>query len=161
MKYLLLFILIGLLFSCNNQDKEYQKLQSKIELLQTQLNDTYKPGFGDLMTSIQNHHAKLWFAGINDNWELASFEIHEINEALTSIKKYQADRTETKKIKMITPGIQIVEKAIEKQDLTNFKESYIQLTQTCNACHQQTNFSYNIVKVPESQTFSNQEFKIK
>ena len=32
------------------------------------------------MGGIQTHHAKLWFAGINDNWKLAQYEIDEFKE---------------------------------------------------------------------------------
>ncbi len=34
----------------------------------------YQPGMGELMTTIQLHHAKLWFAGKNANWALAAYD---------------------------------------------------------------------------------------
>ncbi|MGH2563654.1 MAG: hypothetical protein ACRDE5_04015, partial [Ginsengibacter sp.] len=40
----------------------------------------YAPGLGEIMGGIQMHHAKLWYAGINDNWELAQYEIDELKE---------------------------------------------------------------------------------
>ena len=39
------------------------------------------------MTYIQIHHSKLWFAGKNQNWELAKFELDEISETIEAIKK--------------------------------------------------------------------------
>jgi hypothetical protein len=44
------------------------------------------------MSSIQVHHAKLWFAGQNQNWELADFEMHEIAGIDDAIKEYQSER---------------------------------------------------------------------
>ena len=74
MKYLAL-ILIFFLFSCNQNTlntKEVKtniKLQKRIEVLESQLSNMYKPGFGEMMSSIQAHHSKLWFAGKNKNWQ--------------------------------------------------------------------------------------------
>ncbi|MBO9531092.1 MAG: hypothetical protein J7514_15265, partial [Acinetobacter oleivorans] len=70
-------------------------MQNRIDSLQSQLEHSYKPGFGDFMGRIQVHHNKLWFAGQNQNWKLADFEIHEISEAVSDIQKYQAHRKES------------------------------------------------------------------
>ncbi len=42
--------------------------------------EPYAPGLGEIMGGIQTHHAKLWYAGINDNWKLAQYEIDELKE---------------------------------------------------------------------------------
>jgi len=42
-------------------------LQRKVDSLQIAVNNVYKPGFGEFMLQIQVHHAKLWFAGKNEN----------------------------------------------------------------------------------------------
>lgn len=110
------------------------------------------------MSSIQNHHAKLWFAAQSNNWKLADFEVHEINEALEAIEKFQPNREETKHIQMIYPAISTLKKSIEQGDLELFNESFTQVTAMCNTCHQKTNFEFNVVKIPEVQQFSNQSF---
>lgn len=81
-------------FSCNPSASNILALQKKIDSLQSQIENTYKPGLGEFMSEIQVHHAKLWFAGKNGKWELANFEIGEIQEALDDIPKYCADRPE-------------------------------------------------------------------
>jgi len=35
----------------------------------------YVPGLGELMAGQQVRHAKLWFAGENENWRLAAYEV--------------------------------------------------------------------------------------
>lgn len=77
------------------------ELQNQIDNLKRELSETYKPGFGEFMGAIQIHHAKLWFAGTNENWKLAEFEIKEIRENLEGIQKYFSDRKESKSIGMI------------------------------------------------------------
>src|SRR5438128_1393337 len=95
MKTGILFISISILaIACNDQQKTMQSLQSKIDSLQQQLSKSYKPGLGEFMSSIQVHHEKLWFAGMNENWQLADFEINEIKEAIEDIQTYCTDRPE-------------------------------------------------------------------
>ncbi|MEO6833090.1 MAG: hypothetical protein ABI378_11270, partial [Chitinophagaceae bacterium] len=80
MKLTFLILLSFGLFACNQQNNQTQGLQNQIDSLNKKLADTYKPGFGEFMSGIQVHHNKLWFAGKNQNWALADFEIHEILE---------------------------------------------------------------------------------
>lgn len=44
--------------------------------------EPYQPGLGEFMTATQLRHAKLWFAGEQNNWDLAAYEIDEIKEGL-------------------------------------------------------------------------------
>ncbi len=148
-----------LTISCKQSGNSNAALQSRIDSLEKKLAATYKPGFGEFMSSIQIHHAKLWFAGKNKNWELADFEMHEIAETIDAIKEYQTEREESKKVDMIKPSLDAVNDAIQKKDSALFNSSYLLLTSTCNNCHKAVNFGFNVVKVPETPPFSNQAFK--
>ena len=160
MKFLLAILFcISLLFSCTQQEKENTQLENKIRQLQTQLDNTYKPGFGEFMSGIQVHHSKLWFAGTNANWKLADFEMVEIKEALNDIQKYNADRSESQSIPMLFGAMDSVNAAIKNQNTEQFKSSFVLLTNTCNSCHQATNHSFNVIKIPETPPFNNQNFK--
>src|SRR5437588_7093357 len=101
MKAIIFFAIIIVSVSCNSQTDKSDKLQVQVDSLQKKLSATYKPGLGEFMLGIQEHHAKLWFAGINNNWELADFEVHEIGETLDDIKQYCTDRPEIKSIGII------------------------------------------------------------
>ena len=164
MKYITLIVLFFFLISCNQKKSEInnvarnKELQKRIKILETQLSNTYTPGFGEMMSSIQAHHSKLWFAGKNKNWQLANFEVKELNEIIEDIEMYQKDREETAQIKMIVPAISALKKSIKKQDFNDFKKDFSQLTNDCNKCHQLTDFGYNKVKIPNSSPFTNQEF---
>jgi hypothetical protein len=159
MKRIFIIILTLVFYACNQQIDQAQVLQNRIDSLEQKLANTYKPGFGDFMSGIQAHHAKLWFAGQNENWKLADFEINEIVEAIEDIQKYQAERKESKMIGMINPAIDSVNNAIREKNSELFKSSYILLTNTCNNCHRAAGFEFNVVKVPENLSFSNQDFK--
>src|ERR1700746_3920241 len=49
--------------------------------------ESYEPGLGEFMTATQLRHAKLWFAGKQNNWDLAAYEIDEIAEGLEDVEK--------------------------------------------------------------------------
>jgi len=159
MKWILYIATAVIAFSCNNQNDKEQKMQATIDSLQTQLNGTYKPGFGEFMSGIQTHHAKLWFAGINQNWALADFEVKEIEESLEDLRKFCSDRPETKSIGMINPAIDSVTDAIQQKNLQLFKNSFILLTNTCNNCHKTTDHGFNVVTIPVNLPVANQDFK--
>ena len=146
-------------FSCNQPTDKNHVLQNRIDSLEQKLADSYKPGFGEFMSSIQAHHIKLWFAGQNQNWKLADFEIHEIMETIEDIKKNETERKESQMIDMINPALDSVNNAIKQKNPELFKSGYSLLTNTCNACHRAANFEFNVVKIPDNQPFSNQDFK--
>lgn len=158
MRYILITIIVFGAMACG-QNTDTKILQNRIDSLQSQLSNTYKPGFGEFMSGIQAHHSKLWFAGQNENWKLADFEIHEIMEAVENIQKFQTERKESQKIEMITPALDSINIAIQQMNSGLFKSSYLSLTNTCNNCHKATDFEFNVVTVPSSQPFSNQDFR--
>jgi hypothetical protein len=157
-KLVILFLFI--LMSCNQQSNQESQLRSKIDSLQSQLDKTYKPGLGEFMMGIQIHHAKLWFAGENQNWPLADFEIHEIRESLDDIDEFCNDRPEVKSIGMLKGPIDSVTNAIRQKDLQLFKTSFYLLTNTCNNCHKATDHGFNVVIIPTTPPVSNQDFRV-
>ena len=159
-KFLSPLLLSSLLFATCKQSHDTGELQSKIDSLQKKVDAAYKPGLGEFMSSIQIHHAKLWFAGENNNWKLADFEIHEIMEAVDDIQQFAADRAEVKELPMLLPALDSVNYAINKQDKNLFNRSFVVLTTTCNNCHKAVHYEFNMVKVPDTPPFSNQVFKI-
>jgi hypothetical protein len=162
MKCLILFsiaFIVGLC-ACNQSATTNKILQNRIDSLEQKLSNNYTPGFGEFMSGIQVHHAKLWFAGQNQNWELASFEINEIEEALSGIEKYCIDRPETKAITMIYQPLDSLIKAIQNKNQVSFNTNYMVLTNTCNRCHKATNHEFNVITSPGTPPFSNQDFRV-
>lgn len=154
---LLLFTLI--IASCSQQGDNTKQLQARIDSLQQKLNSTYRPGLGEFMLGIQEHHAKLWFAGINKNWALADFEVHEIGETVDDIKQYCTDRPEVKSIGTIDPGIAAINNAIKQKDVDQFKKGFVELTSNCNTCHKNNQHGFNVITIPAGLPVENQNFK--
>ncbi|MBI3511452.1 MAG: hypothetical protein HY064_12375 [Bacteroidetes bacterium] len=164
MKY---FLFAGILFTvaffaCDHPQDNYKvnELATRVDSLEKNSEKFYKPGFGELMSNIQTHHIKLWFAGKNKNWPLADFEIHEIIESFEDIAAYETDRPETKLASIILPDLDSVSDAINRNDEPLFERSYTNMTATCNDCHHNAKFEFNEIKIPESNPFSDQEFEM-
>ena len=159
MKKILFIAPLVLIISCVHNGQQGGQFRQQIDSLQSKLDKAYKPGLGEFMSGIQVHHAKLWYAGVNNNWKLADFEINEIMEAVDDIKKYNADRPEVKSIGMIEPAIDSMNAAIKQRNQALFKTCFQLLTNTCNNCHRATAHEFNVIKVPDNPPFSNQDFK--
>jgi hypothetical protein len=123
------------------------------------------PGLGEIMTLNQMRHAKLWFAGEARNWELASYELDELQEGFDDVVLYHPTHKDSPlPLSALVPKImgepmQSLRKAVESEDVAQFEKSYDDLTEGCNSCHEATRFGFNVVKRPEGTTwFSNQDF---
>jgi hypothetical protein len=136
-----------------------QDLQNQIDSLRNKIAHTYSPGVGDFMSSIQMHHAKLWFAGKNENWDLANFEIEEIQESLDDIQQYCADSPSIKPLPMLFPPLDSVKRAISEKNISMFKTSFNLLTNTCNNCHKASNHAFNVIRIPDTAPVTNQVFE--
>ena len=148
-------------FASCGQQANTSNLQTQVDSLKKQLTQTYKPGLGEFMMGIQIHHAKIWFAGKNKDWALADFEVGEIKETLEDVKKYCTDRPEIKSLPILYPALDSVTNAVKAQNLKKFEKDFVLLTNGCNSCHKSTHHEFNIIKVPDTPPFTNQEFKIK
>ncbi|MEP7278904.1 MAG: hypothetical protein ABI813_09700 [Bacteroidota bacterium] len=147
-----------LLFSCSNKGNDTAALQQRRDSVEQQPAKIYKPGLGEFMSSIQVHHAKLWFAGTNQNWQLAEFEMGEIGEALDNITLYCADRPEIKTLRVINPALDSLRHALASKNLQSFKKGFVLLTADCNSCHRATNHAFNVIIIPRTPPFTNQDF---
>ncbi len=154
----ILTILGAAAFLClfNSCSDKTEQLEARIDSLE---HNAYKPGFGEFMTYVQIHHDKLWFAGQNENWKLADFELNEIKEAIGDIQKYEKDRKESQMVIMLSPSLDSVNLSIEQKSPALFKITYTALTNKCNTCHKLVNYGFNQVKIPDTPPFSNQIFK--
>lgn len=159
MRFALCITLLALLFACQPATDHSAALQSRIDTLEVQMANTYKPDFGFFMLRMQQHHTKLWFAGEKQNWTLAEFQITKIIETVGAIKLYETDRKESQMLDMINAPIDSVYHAIQQKDLAAFKRSYTLLTFTCNNCHKAAKFGFNVIKIPDTEMFGNQDFK--
>ncbi len=158
---LLLFVLATfMMIACGGNGQKIKDLESQIQMLNERATSAYVPGYGEIMGTIQVHHAKLWFAGISQNRELARFEIHELREAFENVEKYHKERPANEHISVIYPLLDSLEKTLAGDDQAAFERKYHSLTNSCNACHQLAHYGYIRICTPQKPVYGNQIFKM-
>jgi hypothetical protein len=161
MTNLILFILLATMFvACIKEKDDAQKLHAQVDSLQKSLENSYTPGFGEIMENIRVHHDKLGLAGQNQNWELANYEAKLIVSGFKRIRKFHANKPEAQATGMIDPAMNSVGDAIQQKNPRSFKSSYAMLTATCNYCHKATNYGFNDITIPKASSFGNQSFDL-
>ena len=124
----------------------------------------YAPGLGEIMSLQQMRHAKLWFAGQAENWELAAYEIDELGEGFDDIVKFHPTHKDSPVApkdaipRMVTEPLEELRGAVNRKDARAFGPASEALTAACNNCHQATNFSFNTVQTPTTNPYPNQVF---
>jgi len=117
---------------------------------------------GDVMTKLQRHSNKLWFAGKAKNWPLSAFYIHELSETFEDLSKHQIIEEGYDISKGIldygSRPLAQVDEAIEQQDTGVFQSSYQNLINSCNTCHELSKHPFVVIKIPEKPVFDNQVY---
>ena len=148
-------LILFIFFGCSNDQIDNNQSNSNIKNNSAQ-------DLGSIMLDIQSRHTKLYYAGENENWELASFFVQELKESFNNITMYHRSHDEvninklTNKIMM--PTLEKLESVTEKEDIEKFKASFTDLTTSCNNCHSQSKHAFIKIKTPLNGDFLNQDF---
>ncbi len=124
----------------------------------------YIPGLGEIMTLTLMRPIKLWFAVEAGNWQLADYELDELEEGFADVARFhpthkEADRPLTELVpEFVALPLRELRAAVLHQEVSAFVTSYDSLTIACNGCHAATGFSFNIVSRPATNPYSNQQF---
>jgi hypothetical protein len=125
----------------------------------------YAPGLGELMSLQQMRHTKLWLAGKAQNWELADYEVEELNEGFADVMKFYPTHKDAPAApkdmipKLVTVPLLDLRQAIAKQNPNAFARAFDGLTAACNGCHEAMAFGFNRVQRPATNPYPNQIFE--
>ena len=149
-KYLFLLVSFTILvYQCQPTNNRETESESEYPVLET-------------MGYYQRFSHKLYLAGKNNNWELADFythELEEVSEELINADVIHDDyNLSNLSESMLLPKIEQVEGAIRKQDQVLFLENYELMISACNLCHQSTKHDFIQITVPNDSTVWNQKF---
>jgi hypothetical protein len=124
----------------------------------------YRPGLGDLMTmTVQPRHIKLGLAARDNNWSYAAYELHELEEAFERVARHSPQWRKKPIAEMMASvtkePMAALETAIKAADAAKFAAAYTQLTEACNTCHQSAEVGMIVIKVPDANSFPDQDFR--
>lgn len=117
------------------------------------------------MSLYQRFSQKVWYAGKENNWELADFyvhELHEITEELVDggVTHDDYDISQLAKT-MLEPAVENLDKSVKQKNQEDFITNYTALTNSCNACHTVTKHPFIKIIIPKYPIPFNQDFKLK
>jgi hypothetical protein len=122
----------------------------------------WQPGLGEYMVGIQRHHAALSFAGQAGNWELASFELKELEEGFDDARQFQPlhEKVDVKQLldSILPPVLKPLHESIEKADKQLFAKGFEALSSACNGCHQAANVAFIEIVEPSAPPTVNQKY---
>ena len=122
------------------------------------------PGLGEYMTTIQLHAGKLWFAARAGNWELAAYELHELEETMEAVKKLNAEKNGVKISNVMDAVLQTqiaqLEKSIKQKSQTEFQNAYDETLSACNGCHTESGHKFIQIIRPSAPPVTNQKWEI-
>ncbi|HWU42120.1 MAG TPA: hypothetical protein VN132_01740, partial [Bdellovibrio sp.] len=103
-------------------------------------------------------------AGKSGNWDLAKFELHEIQEGFDAATRWHdkvegVDTPVSQLIKIKDASMQELESSIEKRSSNQFLFAFGHLTKACNECHTSANHQFIVIQEPKGSIFTNQKFE--
>ncbi len=133
-------------------------LESRLKKL-----EAASPRLGEIMSGIQAHFGKLYFAGQARNWDLARFERGEVEEGLEAVSalRPQENGVNLSGIVGAFQQTQLValKDAIEMKDRTMFRQAYQDSMQMCNTCHRSTGRPFISIMIPTNPPVANQRWE--
>lgn len=117
-----------------------------------QAQPSYVPELAELMSITQTRFFRLSYAPENNNWQLAAYESAHLRKSYEiAVKLYPVFR-EVQQKKLISdatePALDLIDKAISREDLSQFVKAVEVLRLTCNNCHFQAGVGFIQVESP-------------
>jgi len=118
------------------------------------------PGLGEYMTTNQLHLAKLWFAARAQNWDLARYEVDELDETMQAAEGLHAVKHGVD-ISGVLESVRqsqmaVLRQSIGNKDASRFAEKYADQMEACNACHRASGYAFIRIAIPGAPPVSNQ-----
>ena len=140
--------------------------QAEIAALKQELaqlkKSTYRPELGQQMLELQIRHARLWFAGQAQNWNLAAFELQELREAFAAVVEQNPDNANFQPLRLadilpaMTKGpVRDLRDAIDHNNKVEFNRAYDGLSAVCTGCHRIAGIDFLVIQRPTTPILDN------
>jgi hypothetical protein len=152
------FSLLFLTNGCGRKSAPDEQLEARLKALEASA-----PGVGTIMSGVQLYFAKLYFADKGQNWELAQFELHEVEENMDRAVKLRPEEHGTN-LADLNDGFKqtqlaALKSAAERRDWNAFQTAYSEAMGVCNGCHEETTRPFIVVTIPTAPPVPNQQWE--
>jgi hypothetical protein len=124
--------------------------------------NAYLPVLADIMSGTQLRHLKLAYSGKVKNWQLADYELGQIQKSFADAAQLYPVFKNIPLAELIKsesePPLADLRKSIDAKNLDDFARAFGKLTDACNRCHRAAGVGFIVIRIPTSSPFSNQLF---
>jgi hypothetical protein len=124
--------------------------------------NAYLPVLADIMSGTQWRHLKLAYSGKVKNWQLADYELGQIQKSFADAAQLYPVFKNIPLAELIKsesePPLADLRKSIDAKNLDDFARAFGKLTDACNRCHRAAGVGFIVIRIPTSSPFSNQLF---
>jgi len=149
MKWIIFTISLLLLCSCDNKQEQNTQgnwikgtEQEKLETIENQFR-----GFDMAMVETGYRYQELYWAGQDENWEYADYQIEKIRKAIENGLERRPKRAKSAE-HFLNVALPEMGKALEKRDTVVFNKNFQMMTNSCISCHAMEKVPHFTVKKP-------------
>jgi len=148
MKYLTFLFILSFLLACNQKQEAAQgqwikgNEQEKLETIENQFR-----GFDMAMVETGYRYQELYWAGQDENWEYADYQLEKIQKAIENGLERRPKRTSSAQ-HFLTVTLPQMKEALKKKDTVVFNKNFQVLTNSCVSCHAMEKVPFFTVKTP-------------
>lgn len=148
MKFSIYVMIAILFFSCNEKGSKAQGEWIKgtdneqIKTIEKQFR-----GFDNAMVETGYRYQELYWAGQDENWEYANYQLEKIKIAIENGLERRPKRVKSAEhfLNFVLPEMK---KSLESKDTVIFNKEYKTLTINCNSCHAMEKVPFFNVQTP-------------
>jgi hypothetical protein len=107
-------------------------------------------GFDMAMAETGYRYVELYWAGVDENWEYAEYQVDKIKLAISNGFERRPLRKESGE-HFMNNVLPEMKSAISKKDSSDFFRTFEIMTTNCNACHALENVSFFNIQIPETR----------
>lgn len=104
-------------------------------------------GFDNAMVETGYRYQELYWAGQDQNWEYASYQLEKIKLAIENGLQRRPKRAPSAE-PFLNSTLPEMVKAVSQKDTSIFNLGFQSLTSNCNSCHDKEKLSFFRVKIP-------------
>lgn len=150
LKQVFIIILTIGLFSCG-QKKDNKTAQGDwirgTEKEQIKTIEKQFRGFDNAMVETGYRYQELYWAGQDQNWEYADYQINKIKIAIENGLERRPKRAKSAE-HFLTYVLPEMRKSLEKKDVAIFNKNFQTMTINCNSCHAMEKVPFFAVQIP-------------